>query len=178
MKQFEIVTISKAKFDKLSPEKQRMTIAQDVLDRIELQQIKPDSGTTVTRHDFYNQDPLKQQLSNPEFRCDACAKGSLFLSFIGIVNNYESLEIQSDLRHKSMNLLSNIFSLYQLALIETAFEGAPMNWNYDANLSDKDIDKAMQFRRLQKETNSDTKDKLNLIAICKNIIKNKGTFIP
>lgn len=39
-----IVTMSKAKFDKLTSVKKRIAVAQDVLDRIKLEQFIPFSG--------------------------------------------------------------------------------------------------------------------------------------
>ncbi len=173
MKQFEIVTMSKAKFDKLSPAKQRMTIAQDVLDRIEMKQIVANGGLTC-EIDSPTEKPIKEQLKNIDFKCEACAKGALFLSFIGIVNHYDDTNPKkfAGINSDEMTLLSKIFLQEQLVMIEIAFEGCEFNYNRNVYLTAKVINKCKAYK--YKFSN----DHDRLIAICKNIIKNKGTFIP
>ncbi len=172
-----IVTISKPNFDKLSLSKQQMAVAQDVLDRVKFKQIIPSGGQFCSR---FNEDDetkklpqLSEKLKSTNTTCIVCAKGGLFMAYIGIVNNYEKPKLfcnAESIRFPEMEALSEIFSFEQLALIETAFEGTTFGWNVELTgrqeLDCYDFNKAY------------TNDNDRLIAICKNIIKNKGTFIP
>ena len=73
-----IVTMSKAKFDKLTSVKKRIAVAQDVLDRIKLEQFIPFSGVFCN----LKNNPLKtlsvqEKLTHPKTKCEVCAKGGL-----------------------------------------------------------------------------------------------------
>lgn len=189
-----IVTISKAKFDKLSKAKQRMVVAQDVIDRIELGQISASTGKfcQINTLEKERKMSIKTFFESPDSHCEACAKGGLFISFIGIVNTFtidelsksrcgwnSGLLIGHQMSSNEMEVLSKIFEPKQLAMIETAFEGVSFSHNssvlsrpHNSSELNKCIDyKNKKCRRLS--SNEEV-----LIAIMKNIIKNNGTFKP
>ncbi len=185
--EYEIVTMPKSKFNKLSPAKKRMVIAQDVLDRIELKQLSAINNITIA-DEGYNDSvfvpsairdkPLQEQLCNINLRCEACAKGSLFLAFIGISNNFpvekgnfKQIYISTDIDDGHLAELVKIFDAEQLDAIEVAFEGEVFNWT---RISDTLKTKALKFYKRNNKINPN----VILIAICKNIIKNNGTFKP
>ncbi len=120
------IELQNEKFNSATKEEKIVMIVKDCLDRIELNQI------IITKGNFCNLDTslidvnLKSTLATTNTAiCSACAKGSLFMSYIGRVNNYITNKNQfgnseEDLEHRK---LLEIFSLDQLALIEMAFEG-------------------------------------------------------
>lgn len=172
----EIIPISKKDFDVLSKAEQRIAIAKDVLHRIELKQLVPIAGNfcDIGRLATSNMD-VSQILKNPTISCEVCAKGGLFMSYIGVVNSYKVGDVRPTTGASNdsaeMNLLSKIFSKEQLSLIETAFEGKFLRWN--APLSE--IQQEACYRFYREYSTSFTK---RLNAICENIIKNDGIFIP
>ncbi len=178
--EYIIETISKAKFNKLSASGKRITVAKDVIDRVKFGQIIPKKGDFMGDYsaivngkkcnDIVEESPLK----NASMECHACGKGGLFLSYLGITEevnlSYFNTFISAKLNSDAMIMLSKIFSLKQLTLIETAFEGRSFTWN--VTLKNSEISTCFQFKKkyyLEKD---------RLIAICKNIIKNNGTFKP
>jgi len=191
MKTKEIITtITKEKFSKLSPEKKRIAVAKDVLDRIELKQLKPNNGIfcRINKDPLESSYSLKEKLQNTKTKCEVCAKGGLFLSYIGIVNEYEvytdSIHNGENLYSREMKILSKIFKPKQLSLIETAFEGTYYSdWN--KKLTKKEITDCINFRGIKREDenrdylDNNYKTSLNILTkICENIIKNNGDFIP
>jgi hypothetical protein len=142
-----------------------------------------------------------------EIQCEVCAKGSLFMSLIGRVNKFTYYDLQSgnsieDAQHKK---LLEIFTERELAYIELAFEGdqfikrtipdekgefddiyfteenilkarefyAKYGGQYWGSLDDYDaFDVAANDQEDFAEENQE-----RLIAICENIIQNKGRFI-
>jgi hypothetical protein len=101
--------------------------------------------------------------------CEVCAKGGLFVSYIGRVNNFSDDCLGNDESNEAHKKLLEVFTLRQLAIIEYAFEGT--QYIYSVNIP-YDLEK-----KLHKfyDENYDDDDK-RLIKICENIIKNKGTF--
>lgn len=170
----EIFTISKRKFDALSKKEQRMAVVQDVLDRIKLGQLKPEHLTfcyikTPARLKGVMQ--VSELLKTTETTCQVCAKGGLFLSYIGIVNSYERNGVMSSNNDaKEMELLSKVFSKKQLTMIETAFERSDFDINEE--LGGNTIDACITFGE-----KFDTAEE-RLDAICKNMLANEGLFKP
>ncbi len=163
-------------FNTSSKAEKRVMIAQDCLVRIKLNQLKSNKGRMFTNNLFVNTDgdtSLKSLLNkdkNP-LKCSVCAKGGLFMSYVGRVNECPVYDVSDDtgLNSKPMRKLLEIFSAKQLSLIETAFEGDTFSWN--KTLSDNYVRKALRFFDRYNVKN-------RLGAICENIIENKGTFKP
>jgi len=107
--------------------------------------------------------------------CEVCVRGSLLVSLIRKDNNFtgEDLDNMSCGYFDSWSVedkrLLELFSPEQLSLIEYAFE----NFSADRYINEKDLDKVEDFFVLYEHNNTE-----RLIAILKNIIKNKGTFKP
>jgi hypothetical protein len=180
---YVIKTMSKAKFNKLTAAEKRVVVAQDVLDRIELGQIKPKDGVFCDPLRYDHDLKIKEQLESPKIECEACAKGSLFLAYIGIANNYDGkvqhLNGDEKIDSQPMQALSEIFSKKQLAYIETAFERHYYEWNVE--LSQKEQDMCVKFNDVVPvplDFDYDREAEKKMRRICNNIIKNKGTFCP
>ncbi len=190
------IEASNVTFAKLPKTKKRVVIAQDCLERINIGQLNPSRGKFIYETDLtylmigefddkfrpstvskVDECSLKTRF-NEMPTCSACAKGSLFLSFVGRVNAFDVNDINfknnNATNDKSHSKLLEIFDIRQLALIEYAFERVLF---IDTDLEGKPINfteatrkKAIRFY----ETYPDSKDRM--IAICENIIANNGTF--
>lgn len=187
-----IVTMTKSKFNKLSKAKQRIVVAQDVLDRIALKQIIPQGGSfcSINTHDDEEHGGMVQVselVKEIDRKCYACAKGGLFLAYIGIVNNYsadifdfEHFHDSQELDSEEMKKLSKVFTPKQLSLIETTFEGKGFSWNVqltdDEHIKCNKFYKKYAFKKGSPEY-GDFPDRTKVLkAICNNIIKKNGIF--
>lgn len=95
------------------------------------------------------------------------------MSYVGRKGTCSILDIDNsnDSEAFEMKEISKLFSMKQLDLIEAAYEGSLMvyrNWDEDCY----EITKAEKYYGIF------TKQDERVIAICENIIKNKGTFKP
>lgn len=171
---------SNAAFKKANKKRKIVLLAKDVIERIKLKQLKATAGVTCRLEDKRGvkaEDSIKEIL--PKIKnCECCAKGALFLGYIGRVNEMTVGEIEDETSHNSseMKKLLKIFDENQLSLIETAFEGHQVV-NIDSKkewieIKEDVLDKAVQYFY---DYPSSTK---RLVAICENLIKNQGTFIP
>lgn len=163
-------------FLNLPKNKKKVRLAQDVLARLKFNNIKPLQG------EFYNTKyPLKSAkeiLNNPSsITCECCAKGSLFLSYIGRINNYNfkynqchSLLNETEIEHKK---LLEIFTMEELDAVEIAFEGE----TYLYVIPEKEMSKVLAWRKKLKQGDTLKGTTKILKAICNNIIKNNGEFI-
>jgi len=176
-----IKTMAKSTFDKLSSAKKRIAVAQDVIDRMNLKQFRANSGQMFKNANMlYPGQSVQEALKDPAAYCEVCAKGGLFMAYVGIKNDYNlRYEISENLNGEEMEMLSDVFSRKQLSLIETAFEGSTYSWNDDISHLEKQA--CFKFYRKhvnEKEDRDGDKVQERLMAICKNIIKNNGTFKP
>ena len=171
-------------FKKASPEQKRVIIVKDCIARIKLEQLKPDTGCFVNYEEIDSGDIKSLLEKNGIQQCIACAKGSLFLTYIGRVNSFSWEDFTpsfddnyNELESVESQRLLEIFSAEQLVLIETAFEGYQVICN---DASEEDFIDLRHLIRNQKPNYyknkfEDAKDRL--IHICENIIRNKGTFV-
>ena len=191
------IEASNKKFKSMSKKDKRITVAEDCLIRLKIKQLKPKANRFLHPETFekyaYNNSlvGVKEVLEAPTFKCTACAKGALFLSYIGRVNNFEINDLCGDNSRfdRDHEKIAEIFSLSQLSVIEYAFEGNQFLY-LDENgksiiITNKD---AINEWRKQFLINKDYPEGMNdedkdykqpalLRAICMNIIKNDGEFI-
>ncbi len=182
------------KFVKLSKAKQRVVIAQDCLDRMEIGHLKPKGGKFIddshlslivlgdAKGNMRNVTEVASCSLKEKFNsmpvCSACAKGSLLLSFVGRINHFDVNDLtfgnNNPTDDKSHAKLLEIFDLRQLALIEMAFEdslyihetleGKPLKFTKNTHKKASDFWYNYDY----------STDRMR--AICENIIANKGTF--
>ncbi len=183
----EIARRNKLFKGKTNPQK-RVLIAKDVIDQIEAEKIRATSGTFCDVYfggDPNDDESIQELVLKEDVHCNACALGALMMSTtlfnnketVGdLQNHFEDLggAIEDDV--KFGNKFNEIFSKQQLRLIETAFErggGAYDSYDFDeSKKSEKQFNKAVDFG------NSYENNEQCLIAIMRNIIKNKGLFVP
>lgn len=179
-------------FAKLSPDKQRVAIAEDALLQIKLKRLTPTNGTYVQIATegysavFDANTPACEAFSG---ECDVCAKGALFVAAIDLKNGVKLKNLMKDevFGDKKIDVscldsshivsyLRGIFSKKQLDLMEAAFERDHLQ-NF---ISPKEA-KALGYNS---ETGAalvfmpeehDAEDRL--VTILKNIVRNKGEFV-
>ena len=175
-------------FEKMTKAEKRVVIAQDCLLRIGFNQIIPTEATFCTLNsEFDDSDKSVKAILNSTSKsvCRACAKGGLFMSYLGRVNNmnFDEIEPSNNCNNSSHKKLLEIFTIRQLSLIEFAYEGKQYI-HYSKNNKEMEFDyrKIRKFRNKIKELwydcdNDDlTFENMLLVEICNIIIKNKGTF--
>ena len=177
--------ITKQQWSKLTPAQQRIAIAEDVIARINSKNIEPRTGA------YINFNMIKEETSAKDFfntqSCEACARGAMFMSFVG-VNNDIQLQADTDnisfidhaYKEDEINYLSDkenetiieLFGEEQIALIETAFEGAPSG-KFEDYWYENHITVSAELEEFREDYDS---TEATLIVIMQNIIDNKGTF--
>jgi hypothetical protein len=163
-------------FKKASNAQKRVLIAKDVLKQITDRRIKPTRGFYVSINDdwrFYAESFRERFISKDIRSCDCCGVGALMVSCT-LFNNRQKVgdpELGCDLgmairdNDNIPNGLNRFFSRDQLSMVEQAFECGC------GEFGDKCV-AAVEFGRRYKSAIS------RLRAIMKNIIHNKGTFVP
>lgn len=173
-------------FRKATAAKKRVLIAKDVLEQLEAGKIRATSGYFLRIQSFSdhvsNYDAVKKESLQATYlrgdieQCDACADGALMLSCTLFNNKYTTdagfymLDVWINSKKSMKNKLNVIFSRSQLRLIENAFErgvGAFQKFRETPKAK-----KAIQFGRSFSTSGN------RLKAIMKNIVKNRGTFVP
>lgn len=181
---------------RLTKSQMRVAIAKDVISQINSKKLIPTPGVWICdpkmggldQHidnliDEAMDDSKNDTCNFTEFnardftkkvnRCEVCALGSIFVSSVNLYNGVhfengdEALESFNDL---SLSPLSKYFSEESLALIECCFEGED-GAHYNST-SEKEFAIGIAYNR------SFRLPKERLIAIMKNIVRNKGDFIP
>ena len=177
---------SNEKFNSMTKEQKKVQIAKDCIDRIMLEQLSAVEGSLVkfsTIDKFQKHDEktsVKTVLNTVDApKCEVCAKGGLFLSYVGRTNEFNVNDFSplnpNHFGGSEHQKLLEIFSHRELAYIEYAFEDGQFlyydsvnNCNIEFTVSERNA--IREFYNLYPSNND------RLIAICQNIIKNKGTF--
>lgn len=159
------------RFKKLSLSAQRIKVISDVITLLKGKKlIKAKQGTYINLPDnhlskYDNREQLNTALEAGP-RCEVCGIGAIFVTTISLNDQYSVGDAGMSINREEMvDYLRKWFSADQLGLIESAFERSARGQG-DADY------KAAEFGNMYP---SPTK---RLIAICENIIKNKGKFVP
>ena len=190
-------------FNKLSKAKKAVLVAQDVLAQIATNKYVPNTGAYVRfEYEIDFEGDIKSNFDKLP-QCSVCALGSMLLSCTNLGNILTTdIIINGRIGHYELQdddvkeLFSSIFSDKQLLMIETSFEGysAWECWTVsDIKKHSKAFfsyfecagryadDERLSFEETlacQKLFLSFDSDQYRLEAICNNIIKNNGIFIP
>ena len=189
-KKTKIKNVKKNAFEKLTPPQQRVAIAKDVLEQIRIKRFTPYSGKYISSINFKN-GLYKSEMGSKDIKsnfakiknCSVCAMGACLMSATKFANklNFEDVGVhRTDFKdEKVKDLFSSIFSPEQLLLIEIAFEGNDSGadrMGYDifgADYPTCEITQKCDEFYLKYED-----EKSRMVAIMKNLIKNKGEFKP
>lgn len=170
-----------ALYKKLSPAQRRVEVAKDALLHVQKGFWKPKSETGyVSLAKSLEIDKSACSWYPGQTECTVCARGALFLGALNKFNNWNPKDcIDTDcygrLKHiddcEFGDVEDRLWSSKQIAEIELIFElsniGAAEYYNWAENTD-------LIINQWEKQY---PKDKDRLIAILKNIIRNKGTFL-
>lgn len=185
---------------RMTKAEKRVEIAKDVLKQIKAQKYIAEQGTWVCGVDYDNhigdvlwhakEDGIKTIDAKKDYtdkltKCYVCALGSLFVSAIDKYNHTklstENAHFLTEAKESKINPLLKWFTAKQLFLIESTFEGGLGGWSDSAGdvFSNKELNRWYEVGENAVERYYDkypdpTK---RLVAIMKNIIRNKGTFV-
>lgn len=160
---------------------QRVALAKDALKWLKDDLIKAETGT-VCELDFDDaprgdqvQPYLIKAIKNKDLNCDVCLRGALLLAAVFRNNHFtcDELEWSSGMYSPTNRVdqrLNKHFSRDQIALMEGAFEGSISPSAHKRLRSAKNREAVLDFCL---KYNSDHE---RMVAILKNLIKNKGTF--
>lgn len=180
---------------------QRVAVAKDVIAQINISKYKAKSGSYVKtvriNNKLYDSDDIKnspaqeldikKSINDSVERCTVCALGACIISISKFKNTLkwgEVLHHSNFTSEKStvLKMLIGVFTPYQLAMIETAFEGS-----YNQTCSDR-VGKILGVYNLSSDDEWNCKrlynddyygsDDSRLQRIMQNIIDNKGEFKP
>ena len=173
----EYIGLTNKAFMKANKARRRVLIVKDALIRFDLQNLKLIHGNYVNLHDNssvrpYSTDSFKDFINTDNTICNVCAKGALFCSIVGRVNNVLAKDAlnsawSNNSGDKPHELLLKYFDVKQLDMIETAYEGR----SYLHEMDDFTENKCVSYYKAFNNDND------RFMAICNNIIKNKGEFI-
>ena len=190
----EQIKAANARFDKLPKWKQRVAIARDVLKWLSIGKLKAahtyfsavrvgeeQQESPVRRARQQNPDAsLQALLLEDAVSCNVCAKGAVFACTVArrnqvTVSNASGIGDPEQLYDK----LGGLFSRYQLALMENAYEENLI----DSNAPHRKFAIAVGPYALRQGGDYSTEawnrgSKERMQAIMRNIIRNKGTFKP
>lgn len=148
------------RFQKLSPEKQRVAIARDALSQLKASHLRAIAGDYMQPEYTAGVETTVLGVS-----CGVCALGGLFC---GLAGNTKDRSVTYNGR-AIRNSLNPYFSERQLTEIESAYEMRNMfYWSADEGAGD--------LAKHHFPTGTKPADRLQ--AILGNIIRNKGTFVP
>ncbi len=171
-----------AKLTEEEKRKLRVLVAKDVIKAIDAGKLQTRTGVYVGLE--WDKDDVvskmegktsKQQAVIAQEECEVCAMGACFLSLVKVDNKFDlrgKLDKSEDGLGKEevVGRLKAVFSPKQLALIECAFEGKNASRVFD---SPEEVERAAV------EFGEDAGgDEDALYATMKNIVKNKGFFLP
>lgn len=172
----KIIEESNKNFQNLSDAKKRVAIAKDALDQVLAKNYKVKTGQYVTFLGTGSPVEKSEELDVPvacnlqDVKCQVCARGALFVSALRKDASIEPETLpSSDFlgNDEITETENNYFSREQLDLIESAFET-------DAFCDEAPEELAMAAVLYGMSLGN--KDE-RLVAILKNIIRNKGEFV-
>lgn len=165
-----------ARYNKASAAGRRVLIAKDALKQITDKKYNVQTGVFA---DFWNLDPeqgaqLQPLLHDPKAPvCEVCGIGSLFLSAVRMRNDYKLCENQCGTDSDALHQLKE-FDIEQRRLIEMAFESGKGYYSSMKYTSRDQLTAARWALRFGYLADAEAR----LIAILKNIIRNRGRFNP
>ncbi len=174
---------------RMTKSQKAVAIAKDVISRIKLKKLKVNQKGYFNPLNLFSLDqgiPLQSQVEFLESKCEVCALGGMLLSYTRLFNNVESVP---DIWQYNFDFITNklcgIFPIKTLVIIEGVFENSLVNSEecFSPSNARQIEERVIRYRgkilSRYKFTKYNKKEiqKVILLAICRNIVRNKGKFI-
>lgn len=151
---------------------QRVRVAKDVILQIKDGRLSPFRGIYFKATHPFSSEDLQMELEGQE-SCTVCAIGAAFACLVKRANLFKARVGYSSVTSTEMRgRLGAIFSVEQLAMIETAFEG--ILFDQTGILGWEEVGRARGFCGPP----SQTSDAERMTKIMENIVQNGGEFAP
>lgn len=157
-------------FSKLTKAQQRVAIAEDALAQIEAKTIRVKSGNYIRLPVGMVEFKQGTQLSSST-PCQACQIGQGIICGIRLFNEDTATD-NGGSAVMALRLIERWFPTKTAVMMEGAFEDGCWTSEFKAEVSDGDRESLRLFKRRHRSF------KARSIGIWKNIIANKGEFIP
>ena len=163
-----------------------VAIAKDVVAQLRLKRLKASPGDycrveydhmyeyfedSVNRKDSFQ----KTFKKNKKVSCRVCAMGAVFIGYINRFNKVTNDEVNDPDPGDIIELVDDVFSEFQLRLMEMAFEGEWQDTKLVEDFSEKEQEnmerKAEQYYRKYPDPDQ------RLRAIMLNVVRNNGEFV-
>jgi hypothetical protein len=165
---------------KLTPAEMRVAIAKDVIKQIKAKRMRIISGAYV-RQVFGQSEFIDQETcTSKRFQCNVCAIGAGIVSGVRLFNEVQehtgTMGIET-----AQRLIRKWFTLRQAILMESALEYESSrallhSYRYNAKFKKGELNKADEMYYDLFDRYPHMEDRV--IAIYRNVIKNKGDFKP
>lgn len=171
----------KKSWDGMTNQQKRVAIAEDILLNLKNKVIVAKKGRYIdinTRALGVDEDDDVKENFGKIKNCPVCMMGACLLSVVKMENNanFDDMAIGIDSADKMWERLNEYFPKDSLLLIESAFEKSTGGLRVaEDRFHFKSEILANMGVKWGKKYSTDNK---RIVAICKNIIKNKGEFIP
>lgn len=146
-------------------------IAQDVIAQVLRGDVLPVRGSYVS-------------LDHENVVCEVCAIGGMWMSRFACGDEDDPNDVEPSYMRRKLRESAD-FSRLQLAMIESAFEGAAMGWELEAGEGYPDLDSAAEFFWAKHDPECDLGEgedpeleRACILAIMQNIVDNSGEFVP
>lgn len=167
------------RFAKLNRGRQRMAIAQEVIDLEARKMMAIETGIYCHPYNRRYSDKMDQlTVLDPQFECRVCHLGGAVIAAMRLGNRFEGTANQITRRMRTV--IQKWFGERQAALMEVAFEGNITNGINAARsgqnriLPDSAARRALDFWEIYDHR----PDRERSVAIWQNVIRNKGLFRP
>lgn len=200
-KLIKAITVSNKALKEATPAQKRVMIANDVIAGLKANKLNARCGEYFEPYPTSNKTikasvgALALEAPKKELRsflhdipvCDVCVRGGIFVCAVKRFNQF-SVKKADDLLKKDdegtkpgyilvREIDKKYFSEKQLALMEVAFEGEDERLPLNSQLTPGEKSKAGAFYRTHSSVVGNDAE-TRMTAIMKNVIKNKGTFVP
>ena len=170
----KLISDRKRRFNKLTKNQQRVSIARDVIKMLKNKKIKAGSiyfdALKIDPIEFANFPHKDVHLVVDSTQCKVCALGGMLAATVMKVDGMKFNYSQPDIpRNEVIKKLKDYFSIEQLDLIESAFECQETDRYYShVSAWGKAVDFGNKFKSKTKR----------MRMIMENIIRNNGEFKP
>ena len=165
--------------------KKAVAVAKDVIEQLRIGRLISTPGCYVSLSNFdYSINKGKESFrsiyrDNSNIECSVCAIGAAFIGYVNQYNNATLDDVFNEDSNKYIDILSDVFSRYQLRLMERIYEGRwedfPEDFEEYISLTEEEQDTLEESCDRYRRKYPDATDRLRAIML--NVVRNNGEFV-